>query len=245
MLHVAIVDDETVLIERYQKIVETVLAQQGIPFVLHTFSDSLQFREMYRKQPYDLVFLDIDMPNLSGIQLAADLRLLPFKTSLIFVTSHNHFVYESIQYAPFRFIRKDHVEDEMEEAVLAFCKMLENERNHIRLELDNNRSTLVSVSQIMYFYALRHDLFYCDRNKKSFRLAVRNYTMEQLEDMMSPYGFIRIHKSYLLNYNCIYQIQNDHIMLNPDGGESLPLSRRRTAEVREQYRILLREEAIL
>ncbi len=245
MLRVAIVDDETIFINRYRKIVESLLGQQGIQFEIHTFSDSLHFREVYLKQPYDLVFLDIDMPNLSGIQLAADLRQVNHKTSLIFVSAHNHFVFESIHYAPFRFIRKDHVDDELAEAVLAFCRMLEAEQNYIRLKLDNNRSDLVNISQIMYFYALRHSLFYCDSSRTSFRLAVRNYTMEQLEEMLRPYGFIRIHKSYLLNYSYIYQIQADHIVLTADVTEKLPLSRRRTAEVREQYRLLLREEAVL
>lgn len=241
MFRVAIVDDEELLTQQYRNIVDDELNALEIEHEIRIFSDSLQFHSSCLNEIFDLVFLDIDMPKLSGITLAADLRKLNKNIGIVFVSAHNHFVFESIRYSPFRFIRKEHTEKEIPEAIRAYCHKLETEQNCIRLELENGRFVLESISNISYFYTLRHDLFYCNTQKESFRLAVRSYTMEKLEDMMAPYGFIRIHKSYLLNHSCIYQIQKDHVLLSKDN-ENLPLSRRRAAEVKGRYRILLREE---
>lgn len=244
MFRVAIVDDEELLTRQYRKIVADELNALEIRHEIRIFSNSLLFRDICSENVFDLVFLDIDMPELSGITLAADLRKLNKNIGIVFVSAHNHFVFESIRYAPFRFIRKNHSVKEIPEAIRAYCNKLEAERNCIRLELENGRQIQVNISNIAYFYTLRHDLFYCTDQKVSYRLAVRSYTMEELEEMMEPFGFIRIHKSYLVNHRCIYQIQRDHVLLSLDE-EKLPLSRRRAPDVRERYRILLREEDML
>ncbi|MBR4100834.1 MAG: response regulator transcription factor [Oscillospiraceae bacterium] len=241
MFRLAIVDDEEFLTRQYQKTAADVLHALGIDHEIRTFSSSRLFHEICQNEKFDLVFLDIDMPELSGIDLAADLRMMNKDTGIVFVSAHTHFVFESIRYSPFRYIRKMYSEIEIPEAIRAFLRKYEAERNSLILDLENGKKITVNIFTAAYFYALRHDLFMCNYQKESFRLAFRTYTMEQLEEMMAPFGFIRIHKSYLVNYRCIYQLQTDYALLTLDG-EKLPMSRRRAPLVRERYRILLREE---
>lgn len=241
MLRIAIVEDEEYLTHKYRKSIARELDSLGIRHEIHLFTDSVLFDQICTDMRLDLVFLDIDMPELSGITLAAKLRLLNRDTDIIFVSALENFVFQSLRYAPFRFIRKERFELELQEAILAFHQKRIEEHHIIRLSLENGRIIPKSVSDIAYFYTMRHDLFFYDHQKTSFRLAVRCYTMEQLEKLMAPFGFLRIHKSYLVNHRFIYQIQKDHVILQPDD-EVLPLSRRRASEIRERYRILMREE---
>ena len=93
---------------------------------------------------------------------------------------------------------------------------------------------------MIYFYSLRHDIFVLCGNQ-SKRLANRSYTMDSLEELMKPYGFIRNHKTYLVNYRFIYQVRNDAVLLNYNGkNAALPLSTRRYSQVKEQYKLLMR-----
>lgn len=249
MLRVAIMDDEADFIEKFRPLVEQNLALHGFEFRIFPFTDGDQFRAAYLEEEFDLIFLDIDMPSLTGIEVASDLRSCNATSTLIFVSAHNHFVFESIRYAPFRFIRKEYVTHEIAEAMREYKKLYERRHHTIKLELEGEGTASVNTSQTAYFYAVRHSLFLYNSKKESLRLAARTYTMEKLEKLLTPHGFIRIHKSYLVNYSAIYQIQTDHILLTEEasrnGRDVLPLSRRRTAQVREQYRILMRGEAML
>ena len=73
---------------------------------LEITSPSGKKRFLCGQTEYDLVFMDIDMPELSGIDIASQLRKNNQNSDLIFVSAHPHFVFEAIRYTPYRFIRK-------------------------------------------------------------------------------------------------------------------------------------------
>ena len=72
-----------------------------------------------RKQLFDALFLDIDMPGLDGMELAKRIREHNECIKIIFVTNKDNLVYSSLKYVPFRFIRKTHFEEEFSEASVA------------------------------------------------------------------------------------------------------------------------------
>lgn len=65
--------------------------------------------------------------------------------------------------------------------------------------------------------------------------------MDYLEEFFKPYGFIRVHKTYLVNCRYVYQIRNDQVILNYKSERTvLPLSARRMVDVKEQFKLLMR-----
>ena len=80
-----------------------------------------------------MVFMDIDMPGLSGMETAALLRERNCNTTLIFVSSYEHFVFESIRYMPFRFIRKSLYQEEVPEALQSWFAIQSNQKQSITL----------------------------------------------------------------------------------------------------------------
>ena len=73
------------------------------------------------KDGCDLLLLDIDMPEMNGMEIAKCLTDLLQKPLLVFVTSHDELVYDSLLYHPFGFIRKAYLEQELEK-ILSDCK---------------------------------------------------------------------------------------------------------------------------
>ena len=65
----------------------------------------------------DITFLDIDMPNVNGFNVADEINRQCPDTLIIFVTNYDNYVYTSIRYRPFRFIRKSHISTEINEAL--------------------------------------------------------------------------------------------------------------------------------
>lgn len=243
MINIAIVDDDNTFTKKYEKEIKGFFNDQGIKIKISTFNDSVLFKKESKENDYDLIFLDIDMPNISGISIAAELHKSNHSSTLIFVSNHSNFVFEAFRYSAYRFIRKDNLYDDTKEAVCSFCESLKPKSNHITLDLEEQKNISVDLTEIKYFFSIRHDIYFFDNQNKTVRLSMRAYTLDDLENKLKESGFIRIHRTYLLNYLYIYQIRNEKVLLK-DKNE-LPLSRGRYDSVKKLYQELICERGVL
>ena len=125
MIKIAIVDDEKTFIQTYEKEILSFFNEFAFECEIATYSDSVVLQqENDEKNEYDLVFLDIDMPDISGMQLASELCKNNHHTTIIFVSSHSNFVFEAFRYSAYRFIRKENLNSDTKEAVRSFCASL-------------------------------------------------------------------------------------------------------------------------
>ena len=236
MLTIAAVDDEpeflSELTDALHKLTEHMEETR-----ITAFSDSTAF--LQANEPFDLIFMDIDMPVINGMEVAALLRERNSNAALIFISSYEHFVFESIRYMPFRFIRKGLYQKELPEAVQSFLKERRKRAQTFTIPSDSGEKQSVPIPEIAAFYTVRHDVYLLKSDQESILICSRDMTLEMLEQQMQPHGFLRPHKSWLVNFRHIHRIHRDAIVLS--SGECIPMSRRRTNEIREQYGILMRE----
>ena len=154
------------------------------------------------------------------------------------------FVFETFRYNAYRFVRKNKLLSDTQEMISSFCAALKMKSVIVRLDLDQQRTLEQKVSGIAYFYSIRHDIYFVTAQKESIRLAMHTYTMNELEKQFTEKGFIRVHRSYLVNYAWILQIKGDQVYLK-NCQDKIPLSRGRSEEVKSQYQRLIREEGVL
>ena len=107
--------------------------------------------------------------------------------------------------------------------------------------IGNSMPGFFAALVLMYFFSIRHHI-YLVTLEETAELSAREYTLEKLEEQFSRSGFLRIHKSYLLNYRYVYHIGNDTVELTPHRLKKLPLSHRRSAAVRKRYQYFMRGE---
>lgn len=240
MIRIAVVDDDKIFAKQMQTELKSLFQNKNIISDVLFYIDPEKFLHEYNNNPFDLIYLDIDMPKMSGIKLASMIRKNETDTHIIFVSSYSHFVFNTFQYAPYRFIRKEKLLQELSESVDSYCEEIFSEKQLINLQFENNTVEYKDITKMVYFYSLRHDIFLFYDNQ-SKRLANRAYTMDYLEEFFKPYGFIRVHKTYLVNCRYVYQIRNDQVILNYKSERTvLPLSARRMVDVKEQFKLLMR-----
>lgn len=124
MIKIAICDDEPIICSLYQTKVQFILKEHESEASIDTYTQPLKFLEALKVQEYDLILLDIDMPEISGLQLAEKIQELPKRPLLIFVTNQDALVYQTFLYHPFSFIRKSFLEEELETVLLQAWKEL-------------------------------------------------------------------------------------------------------------------------
>lgn len=190
-----------------------------------------------RRGSFDAFFLDIGMPGLDGMTLAGEIRKDDQNVKIIFVTNMHEFAYKGYIYRAFRYVRKSELEQELCEAARSLNKEFNLMDEYLIFKTTNGEIARF-VKNIKYFEVEGHDVtIVCDESEE------RVYgTMNKYEERMKNMGFIRIHKSYLVNYRYIYSIEKVNVKLTC--GTVLPLSRKRADEVRREFLELINGKKI-
>ena len=218
MYHIFICDDEKRFTEVLEKRVETCLKEQGQSYEIQIFYNGIEmFQAMQEKAP-EILLLDIDMPEISGMELAEQIFSSNINTNVIFVTNRDDLVFRAIHYQPFRFIRKEKLNQELDEAICHLLNKLEKDEKMWEVQTKNG-TEILALKNILYIESCKHYL----RIRHVDGECEMRGKISNLEKWMTNYGFIQTHRSYLVNMRFIKMVRTNEVEL--DNGEILSVSR--------------------
>ena len=130
MLSIAICDDQQDSLETIEEELHRSSKNLNVEIETHLYTDGNDMLELMKnnKDYFDVVFLDIDMPKISGLDVAAKMRSINQEILLVFISAHEQYVFDSIDYSPIKYIRKLKMHDEIELALKKANKCI-NSRN--------------------------------------------------------------------------------------------------------------------
>ncbi len=191
---------------------------------------------MNRGSSHDIFFLDIEMPGISGMDLAKELRGRDPEAYIIFITNYEDQVFESFAVKPFRFLRKSHFSQEVPAMVKALAEDLKKyDAVTIPIkELHSGDTYNLNVNQIVY--AEVHGR-YCNivTTTDSFEFQ---YKMKDLYELLKEHGFLQPHRSFIVNYRFIDRVTKDAVILNTK--EEIPLSRSARTDFQDAFFAMMR-----
>lgn len=138
MIKVAFCDDETKILEDLSVKIKKEFEKINCEIDLYTTENSIRLLEYLKSCPVDILFLDIDMPTISGMDIAEALLNSKIKTLLVFVTGQDALVYKSFKYHPFGFIRKAFFDDEITGVVKGLVEEIQKSSSRILKILKRN-----------------------------------------------------------------------------------------------------------
>lgn len=223
-MKIAICDDERIFTDIFREKLEMTSEKCGIECTVSAFLNGAEMISMLNR--FDAVFLDVDMPGLSGEETAEYIIGLEKALPIIFVTNHDDFVFSSFRYRPFGFLRKRYIDSELEDIIKRLDKYLaEIERCYTF----NSHNKLISVrlNDINYIEVYGHETLVHTANA----VLTTSKALSAMEKELSEYGFIRTHKSYIVNTRYIFSVERNSIILS--NGENLPVSRTKLTDVKQ------------
>lgn len=223
MMQIFICDDEPKMLSDIAKKVATLLPEDE----LRLFSSGGELLSCLEKSVCDILLLDIDMPEITGLQVARELSALKKKPLLVFVTSHDELVYDSFQYHPFAFLRKSRFDAEIEKVLQDCVRELEEKEQHFCFRSDGNDVRLL-LADILYFEAEGNYLKVVTA-KDTYRFRS---TLTAVEHTLQNCGFLRIHKGFFINQAAVKLLNSEEATLQND--IMLPIGKSYTKTVREQ-----------
>jgi len=176
--------------------------------------------EHYKKGArYDLLFLDIHMKQIDGINTAFKLKKIHKDLILIFLTGHSIYVKEAFTVQAFQYLTKP---VKQEEIIKEFKRAVEHYKlTHTKYKIEDKRSTVyVEISSIIYMEVRNHNLtIYTDKGEYIVKGKLKDE-----EQKLKKYDFVRCHQGYLVNMQWIEAVNEDSIRLK--NGYNVPVSRR-------------------
>lgn len=238
MVKVAIVDNEKAIINEIYSLIES---SNDMKCIIETFEHSIKFFQKINNILCDIVFLDIDMPEMNGFDIAKILNNIRPDITIIFVSSFENFVFESFEYHPFRFVRKSNLKEDIDSALNAYQREIERKKD-VYFFKTNEAERSVKTSDIMYFESMGHDIFIytVDGNFKIKRERDRNMTVKFITEKFENKGFIRVHKSFLVNYLYIHTINYSNIILK--NNLKISINPRKANDIKKIYQKFIMNE---
>jgi DNA-binding LytR/AlgR family response regulator len=180
---------------------------------------------------YDLAFLDIDMGPLNGVDLARRLHELRPDMLLIFVTNYIEYSLQGYEVQAFRYLLKAEMPQKLERYVQQALTAYRKTRDTVRIFCDGEDVEL-QPQQILYAeMSARKVCLHLQGAERD--LLYTTATMADLADLLENHGFVRTHKSILVNMEHIRDLQSTRLYLR-DGTE-LPVSSHTASAVRKIY----------
>lgn len=228
-----ICEDQSKELAFIQKELSIAFQHSNFPIHFETYtSGNLLLKSLSQtKQDYDLFFLDIEMPGMNGIDLCKHLRFKFPNSLVIFISNKEELVFQTFEVRPFRFIRKNHFQKELPQLVESIIRELYSYEN-IQLsvqELYSSKMYTWNINQIVYIEALSKRCLVVN----DFNSIELKYRLMDFEAKLTSHGFLKPHRSFLVNYRYISVIQKDMILL--DSGKEIPVSRNRLSEIKTQF----------
>lgn len=180
---------------------------------------------------YDIAFLDIDMGEMSGLALARRIRALHRDTVLIFVTNYVEYSLEGYEVQAFRYLLKSELDEKLEKYMRQAVSVCRRERALIRIYSEREEVDIPPQAILYIETAQRRSILHL-RGFSCDTLPTR-MTLNELTGLLAPRGFLRVHKSFLVNMAHIQRLQSTLVCLA--GGIELPVSAHRYSEVKKEY----------
>ncbi|MEG0176250.1 LytR/AlgR family response regulator transcription factor [Anaerorhabdus sp.] len=180
------------------------------------------------RQLFDLYLLDIDMPQVNGIEIANKINETSKNSGIIFVSRREDLVFDTFIVESLYFVRKDKLANDLKLAIEKYCALFEKNNQVFRFS-ENGNTVVVKYQDIYYFEVYKNNMYIVVENKTySIRKSMKNLIKE-----IDNKTFSLIHESFYVNLGNIERMDNNLVILK--NKQELQISRRKIKMVRDEY----------
>jgi two-component system response regulator LytT len=189
----------------------------NVDYNIDTFDDGNRLVESFKALPYDLLFLDIEMPAVDGITLAKSLRAISEKVFIVFLTSHVEYAIEGYEVNALRYLTKPVDIDKLKE-VIRYVQEKQGASRQLIIKEDGEE-LLININDVIYLESMNQNV----RIVTTQGEHVIRYNIGDFEEQLKNDGFFRSHRGYLISLAKVKKLSKNDVIM--EGDVILPVSR--------------------
>ena len=229
MIKIAVVDDENIICSYVEQSLLNLSKKYGISIETDVFNSGEDLIKTIKETFYDVIFLDIKMKDLSGIDISRIIRNTMGNEAIqiIYISGNTEYAIEVFEYGPFHFLPKPLNNEKIENAFVKLIHKLRLKSEAFTYKVGHD-SVKVAIKNILYFESNKRKIIihYSDKKDEFYG------SLENILQQLGKYNFLHIHKSYLVNpvhvHKCTYESveMSNHVVL--------PIAQSKRKEIREK-----------
>jgi len=215
VLRIGICDDNAEDREHIKEEIQNCIkmTEVNIRPLFYMYSNGKELMEASQNEEFQLVFLDVVMPGQDGFELAGHLYTSENKVRVVFVSDYEDKIFDSYEYMPVFFVRKRKLGEDIYRALKQYFRLTSFKAVSYKLK-EGFGYLEVLLSDIIYIECNGHELSIKTRAGRLFR----SYgSLKTAEEELASYGFIRVHRSYLVNEMYIGNIEEGSELVLTEG----------------------------
>ena len=234
MFNVAICDDEKYYRDYINELVIQYFGVMQLSYQLDIFESGTQLcMSGLENKQYDIVFLDVNMKDMDGIETAKQIRKINSNAFIVFITAFLSFSPEGYKVNAIRYILK---ENQNFEAAFTECldTILEKmEINKIKMKFDFIEGEKeILIDDIIFIESKLHKLVF-EMSGKGVEKYILYIKLDDIQILLEPYGFLRLHQSFLANIKYIVELNHYKAVLTTS--KDLPIPKQKYKEIKEAF----------
>ncbi len=222
-MNIAVCDDDAGTRRQMKSYLERYQEEQSMELALRFYDSGEAFLKDYPIQ-IDILFLDIRMYQVSGMDIAKHIRDMDDDLCIIFISNMTQYALEGYRVHAFDFLVKPFDYEFFKKVFSLACRRMERRKNNtIHIKNDSGLFSL-QISRILYAETLDHKLLLHTEQKD----VICYISLGQLEKKLADSNFFRCHQSFLINLAWVTELRKDSVQMK--GGDIVPVSRHRRKE---------------
>lgn len=229
-MNIAVCDD----MEYISRKIKNILQKENAKMKIDCFSNGCDLINSMQNTGYDIVYLDIEMPDLNGIKTAEKLQKINHSVIIIFVSSYSCYITSAFRINAFQFLLKDDLSER--DVIFEYYRALGRyNKEHYKYKI--NQKTGVSyfgIDNIAYIESANRHLYahFSDDSAIEFRGK-----LDKEEQKLDAYNFVRVHESFLVNVCFVTTVKSDRLIVDTKAQKLIPVSRKYKENLLNTYNL--------
>jgi DNA-binding LytR/AlgR family response regulator len=233
MVTIILCDDNERSVYKYSGLITNTAKKNNVEILLSTFNngEELLFKLCEVPDQVDIIYLDILMQKINGIDTAKELRKFGCKAEIIFLTASGDYVYDAFEVGPVQYLLKEATSKEKFERVFLRAVELSAKKATDMFSYESEGAKkLIPVREISFFEVWKRVIMVHYENEKTDEFYGK---LEQLEDNLKDRDFVRVHRSYLIHLPYIARFQSQRVILK--NGYTIPVGVTYAATIQKAF----------
>lgn len=235
MINILFCDDNTEFLSLLHGYVKKIIKSHFRDILkdaeLFSYDNGKSVISFARKSRVDVIFLDIDMKNLNGFEVAKRLIEINDETLIVFVSAYDQFVYDVFEFYPVAFLRKGKICDELPRVLKRISEKL-NESSEKLTVCTTQGKVLLREKDIVFIHSIGNYCYYMLIN--GIQHSCRE-TLSNIEKSIMSLKFYRVHAAYIVNFDQIQSIDKPNSVIMGRDNVPVPVAQRRWTGFKKAY----------
>ncbi len=228
-MRIVIVEDDSCFVEEVKGAIRNFYADKREAVEIRHLEGTTLLEELKGQKSYDIYLFDVEMPGMSGLDLAAKVRSLDVNARILFLTSYEKYALQSIRTGAYYYILKDSYQKELRLILERICREEEEQKADYYVILTKSHGYRVRLDNILYVTKEKKYAFFQCLNGGGY---MERDSLEKIYSRLPGNRFLMIERGIIVNMKHIMEFENGKVVMR--NGDTLPVGRHLNTAVKDR-----------